>query len=277
MSRKINKKAIKFANKGKTKDRNTLIHMIRRFQERFGITVGLGDIEDIMTQIKTGTANLLSMSSKGHIYRIRLKDRDMIVVLDRYNSQIVTVLPEDNEYYKKQSARTCKDVPYMMHVLHKYKMYLRQKNGINEHPIYCDKCGSSKLYSDLDDFSIVCHKCGYRFDTESLADRELEEIQITEKDRVTSAVQLNRSLYAILLSSGTEQEFNLCDHRFVVTADLDGFIVNHIRHKQLSWFIIYESGNVKVISNEEYEKHYIQKGKTHDDHSNQQISNTETR
>lgn len=259
----VHRKQVEFANRGKTKSRNMTIHMIRRFQERLGLVISLSDINDMREQVISGKAPLLSFSSKGNIYRVtcmtsdRKSTQDAVIVFDKHHKHIVTVFPKNSPYYKKESKRTHDDLPYMLYLLKSYSKYLYARHGEQSHPIYCEKCFSPKLYSDIDDMSIVCHKCDYRFDTSIFQDVDIPLTDIEEKNPVKEAITLTKDLHSMLLSTKQELPFELGNKTFNISAqDNLLFKVNGETYPRNSRIIIYTNGNAKVIDNETFEKEY---------------------
>ena len=70
-----------FANKDKTPERNRLLHLINRFQERHGINLSKLDIDEMFSQIDTGKAELISRFGKTtRIYKVKCRDKDIVIV-----------------------------------------------------------------------------------------------------------------------------------------------------------------------------------------------------
>jgi len=70
-----------FANKDKTPQRNRLLHLMNRFQERHDINLSKLDIDDMFSQIDTGKAELISRFGKTtRIYKVKCRNKDIVIV-----------------------------------------------------------------------------------------------------------------------------------------------------------------------------------------------------
>lgn len=70
-----------FANKDKTPQRNRLLHLMNRFQERHGINLSKLDIDDMFLQIDTGHAELIDRFGKtNRIYKVKCRNKDIVIV-----------------------------------------------------------------------------------------------------------------------------------------------------------------------------------------------------
>ena len=88
-SSKKEKQAI-FANKGKTKSRNRLLHLMRRFQERHGFDISAYDIENILNQIHTNKADFIERDAKAFVYKVTCRNKDIAVVIDKAHRVLLT-------------------------------------------------------------------------------------------------------------------------------------------------------------------------------------------
>jgi hypothetical protein len=216
-------------------------------------------------QVISGKAPLLSFSSKGNMYRVQCRGnaegetQDAVIVFDKHHKHIVTVFPKNSPYYTKESKRTHDDLPYMLYLLRSYRTYLYDNYGENESPIYCEKCGSPKLYSDIDDMSIVCHKCDYRFNTSIFQDVDIPLVDVKEKNPVKEALTLTKDLHAMLLSTKQELPFQLGDKIFNISAyDNLLYNVNGEQHQRNSKIVVFENGDAKIVDDETFKKEYTE-------------------
>lgn len=99
-SKKKIRSQYKFANSEKTRSRDRLLHLMRRFQTRLDIIVSLNDIEYIKEQIKNETAIYVDSKEGSKRYIVKCRDKDIIAVILKGNKQlvIVTVYPLEKRH-----------------------------------------------------------------------------------------------------------------------------------------------------------------------------------
>ncbi len=94
-----------FNDIGKTKSRNQLLHLIRRFQERHNINLSAYDIECIKEQVFSNEAIFVQSGSNGaKLFKVNIRDTDIIVVARQYKEnkirkiELLTTYVYDKKY-----------------------------------------------------------------------------------------------------------------------------------------------------------------------------------
>lgn len=95
----------RFINKGKTKSRNRLLHLMKRFNERHKISVSLLDIEDILKQINSGEAEFIESDPKATVYKVTCRNKEIAVVYDRKRKELVTTYRLQKRHYQMIERR----------------------------------------------------------------------------------------------------------------------------------------------------------------------------
>lgn len=87
-------KAQKLIHKDKTTSRNVLLHLMRRFQERHGIILSAGDMDEIKSQLNR--TNRVHLYKNCEVFKILVRSKEVFIV--RNSGTIKTVLPKVNKY-----------------------------------------------------------------------------------------------------------------------------------------------------------------------------------
>ncbi len=94
-----------FNDIGKTKSRNQLLHLIRRFQERHDINLSACDIECIKEQIFSNEAVFIQSGSSGaKLFKVNIRNTDIIIVARQYKEnkirkiELLTTYVYDKKY-----------------------------------------------------------------------------------------------------------------------------------------------------------------------------------
>ena len=86
------------ARRFKHKDKRSACqaHAQRRARQRFGVTVGYAELDDIVFQIQRGKAeHIRAQSNRVSVWRVALREEKVLVVYDRSRKVIVTILPKE--------------------------------------------------------------------------------------------------------------------------------------------------------------------------------------
>lgn len=220
--------------------------VLERFKKELDPDIEAAHLQLMLHQILTNESKLLSFSSKGNIFMSEYNDKPLVVITDKKNTRIVSFLPTTHPYYKKESTRTIDDLPYFLGLLSDYKK-ICSNNATAEtagKPIFCEKCGSTKLYFDVEKVDIICHKCG---NAANIEQRSLElQTRLTELKSShivpVKAMKLSEQLYRyversldvvhndeldvdITLSSNFKKTFLIFRNRTTLHADSNSYLV----------------------------------------------------
>lgn len=169
-------------------------HFIQRAKERYNLDLDLKDLQVIAETIKSGRAKLTQFDTKSARYKVRVKSKLMVVVLDRQHAHFITSLPV-NKYTESSSfngkSYTYKDALYMNWLFSKY---------FNSSNIVCPICGSSQIISDLGYNRFKCLSC---YDLTKFEEpQELDPLMpIIDNGIVTTALNLSLDFWWYLYLS----------------------------------------------------------------------------
>lgn len=114
-------KQYEYANKDKTKHRNRTLHLIRRFQERHDINLSLVDIEEMVEQIKNGTAKYLwTDKDNTKLFIVTCRGKEVVIV--KSGRQFLTTFKPEQKHWEAYERNQ------------KRKELLRQESGIKSAP-----------------------------------------------------------------------------------------------------------------------------------------------
>lgn len=169
-------------------------HFIQRAKERYDLDLDLKDLQVIAETIKSGRAKLTQFDSKSARYKVRVKSKLMVVVLDRQHAHFITALPV-NKYTESSSfngkSYTYKDALYMNWLFSKY---------FNSSNIVCPVCGSTEIVSDLGYNRFKCLHCYNLTKFEELEEQN-PLISIIENGVATTALHLSLDFWWYLYLS----------------------------------------------------------------------------
>lgn len=175
-------------------------HFIQRVKERYNLDLNLLDLKQIAEDIYSGKAKLIRAFSIGFQYKVRIKGKLVIVVINRSHSGFVTALPMSKS--KEKVTFGGKTYSYL-DALYCNWLFKKFCTKNLKHKTCCPECGSGNVLVELGKGRLRCSTCNFLFKIPKL-EQPIVKIDTVDTGAFKEVYDLSEDLWWYLYKTENE-------------------------------------------------------------------------